>query len=66
MFKSEVSRDDGWDAVGQHQFEAVRQVAIDHDWSALRFRNIKYIKNFTHEKRIMVYLFMKGVKYLDL
>jgi len=25
-------------------FDSVRQVAIDEDWSALRFRRVEYIK----------------------
>mgnify|MGYP005835701873 CR=1 FL=1 len=27
--------------------EPVRQVAIDEDWSALRFRRVEYIKTMT-------------------
>jgi hypothetical protein len=26
-------------------FDTVRQVAIDEDWSALRFRRVEYIKS---------------------
>ncbi len=33
--------------LGNAGFEPVRQVAIDDDWSALRFRRTEYIKSFT-------------------
>jgi hypothetical protein len=41
------NRDTGWAALGAAGFEAVRQVAIDADWSALRFRRVEYIKSIT-------------------
>ncbi|WP_114749300.1 hypothetical protein [Pleomorphovibrio marinus] len=44
-FSSDINRDKGWDALGKYQMEPVRQVAIDEDWSALRFRKVAYIKN---------------------
>lgn len=37
-YQTDVSRDQGWQPLGDLGFEAVRQVAIDDDWSALRFR----------------------------
>lgn len=49
-YKVDLSRDNGWSAVGSHNYEPVRQIAIDEDWSALRFRDIRYIKNFNREK----------------
>lgn len=36
--KSDISRDNGWDAVSGLGYEPVTQVAIDDNWSALRFR----------------------------
>ena len=44
-YKSEISRDNGWGVLGREGFEPVRLVAIDEDWSALRFRQVKFIKN---------------------
>ena len=41
---SDINRDRGWDTVESTGFRRVRQVAIDEDWSALRFRNVKYVK----------------------
>ncbi len=42
--KCEFNRDQGWEALGKAGFEGVRQVAIDADWSALRFRRVEHIK----------------------
>ena len=45
-YSSELGRDMGsWQALGAAGFEAVRQVAIDEDWSATRFRRVEFIKN---------------------
>ncbi len=50
-YKSEISRDtDGWQALGDRGFEGVRQVAIDADWSALRFRHVDFIKTMKRRK----------------
>ncbi|MCU0458640.1 MAG: hypothetical protein MUE37_06065 [Bacteroidales bacterium] len=43
-FSADINRDRGWDTVEATGFRRVSQVAIDDDWSALRFRNIKYVK----------------------
>ncbi|MEO1448195.1 MAG: hypothetical protein AAFV07_01640 [Bacteroidota bacterium] len=44
-YTSDMSRDsDAWLGVGEMGFEGVRQVAIDADWSALRFRQVAFIK----------------------
>jgi hypothetical protein len=41
--KSEVNRDTGWDVLRRAGFDTVRLVAIDADWSALRFRRKEHI-----------------------
>lgn len=46
-YKCDFNRDRGWDKVGEFNLEGVRQVAIDEDWSALRFRKTMHIKNLT-------------------
>lgn len=48
-YKCDFNRDTGWAKLGEAGFEPVRQVAIDEDWSALRFRRIEYIKNFQRD-----------------
>jgi hypothetical protein len=42
---SDINRDRGWEPIAGAGFRAVSQVAVDHDWSALRFRNVKYVKS---------------------
>lgn len=49
-FKCEFNRDSGdWTVLGKAGFEAVRQVAIDEDWSALRFRKTEHIQSLTRK-----------------
>jgi len=50
-YQSDISRDAGWQPLGDLGFEGVRQIAIDDDWSALRFRHTKYIKSFKRDKK---------------
>jgi hypothetical protein len=44
------NRDTGFGILGEYGFEGVRQVAIDEDWSALRFRRVNHIKNITRKE----------------
>jgi hypothetical protein len=37
-YRCEFNRDSGWALLRQAGFEPVRMVAVDEDWSALRFR----------------------------
>jgi hypothetical protein len=46
-YKVEINRDNGWDDLAKANFVGVRAVAIDEDWSALRFRRVEYIKSMT-------------------
>ena len=39
----DINRDQGWNALKKAGFKPVRQVAIDEDWSAIRFRRIERI-----------------------
>lgn len=53
-YKCDFNRDNGWTSLGQYGLEPVRMVAIDEDWSALRFRRQEYIKTLTrHEKMVL-------------
>jgi hypothetical protein len=49
-YQSQINRDNGWNVLGQEGFEPVRMVAIDEDWSAVRFRRATFIKNMTRGK----------------
>ncbi len=42
--KCDFNRDTGWDAVKAAGFDTVRTVAIDEDWTGLRFRRAEFIK----------------------
>lgn len=42
-YQSDLSQMHGWQPLGDLGFEAVRQVSIDSDWSALRFRRTEHI-----------------------
>jgi hypothetical protein len=53
-YKCEFNRDTGWQALGAEGYEPVRQVAIDEDWSALRFRKVAFIKSFKRAGAISV------------
>lgn len=52
--KCDFNRDNGWQIMGKLGYEPVRMVAIDEDWSALRFRKAENIKTLTrgHEWRM--------------
>ena len=43
-YSSDIDRDHGWKTLNDLEFFGIRLLTIDDDWSAMRFRNIKYIK----------------------
>jgi hypothetical protein len=49
-YRCDFNRDTGWASLGSYDLEGVRQVAIDEDWSALRFRKVQYIKSLTRRQ----------------
>ena len=53
-YKCEFNRDNGWAVLGNFGFEPVRMVAIDEDWSALRFRKTTYIKTLTRSSSFSI------------
>lgn len=48
--KTDINRDKGWDIAEKHGFVAVRQVAIDDKWSALRFKPKDEVKQLTRRE----------------
>jgi hypothetical protein len=44
-YKSDLDRDHGWKMLNDSGFHEIRMVSIDEDWSAMRFRNVKFIKS---------------------
>ncbi len=51
-YKSDIGRDTAWESLGKLGYEPVRMIAINSDWSALRFRKIKFIKTLNRNRRI--------------
>jgi hypothetical protein len=50
-YRCEFHRDSGYSVLGDAGFERVRMVAIDEDWSALRFRRVEQIKKLTRSAK---------------
>jgi hypothetical protein len=50
-YQCEFNRDNGWEMLGKAGLEVVRQVAIDEDWSALRFRRVEFIKTISRDRK---------------
>ncbi len=48
-YKSTINRDSGWGILAEEDYEGVRQVAMDENWSALRFRKVENIKKMTRK-----------------
>ena len=48
-YTSTINRDNGWQSLGAAGFEAVRMIAIDEDWSAVRFRRAEFIKTMKRD-----------------
>lgn len=48
-YRCEFNRDTGWQRLGEAGFEPVRQVAVDEDWSALRFRRVEFIRTLARK-----------------
>jgi len=44
-YQCDFNRDTGWDALLAEGFETVRAIAIDDDWTALRFRRSEFVKS---------------------
>ena len=44
-YKCDFNRDTGWAALKAAGFDTVRSIAIDEDWTGLRFRRTEFIKS---------------------
>ena len=51
-YTCEFNRDSGWASLGRHNVEPVRQISIDADWTALRFRAVDNIKSLKRRSAI--------------
>lgn len=52
--KSDITRDKGWEIFGEYSYEPVSQISISEDYSALRFRPLKEIKNFKRNEKMIL------------
>jgi len=50
-YTCDFNRDTGWAVLRRLGFDTVRAVAIDEDWSALRFRRVEFIQPATGRTR---------------
>lgn len=53
-YTCEFNRDTGWQSLGKLGMEPVRQVSINDDWSALRFRKTRYIKTLSRDSNMAI------------
>ena len=53
-YRCTIDRDHGWEALGARGYEPVRQIALDEDWSALRFRPVHLIGRFTRSEEMVL------------
>ena len=44
-YKCDFNRDTGWEILHKAGFDTVRSIAIDEDWTALRFRRVEFTKS---------------------
>lgn len=44
-FKCDFNRDTGWASLKEAGFDTVRSIAIDEDWTGLRFRRKEFIQS---------------------
>ncbi|MGI9138032.1 MAG: YdeI/OmpD-associated family protein [Sediminibacterium sp.] len=42
---SDLNRDASWDLLSKNDFEAIRQVTLDHVWTAMRFKKVDQLPN---------------------
>lgn len=52
-YQSDITRDQGWAEMLQYDYEPVSQVALDEDWSALRFKPFEEIKDPKRKERMV-------------
>lgn len=53
-YKATITRDKGWGSLGELGYEGVTMVAVDDDWSALRFRKVDFIKTMKRRESMLL------------
>lgn len=59
-YKCEFDRDKGWEPIREAGFESIRQLALDEDWSIVRFRRIEHIKRVFNPSRLAEFRNQRG------
>ncbi len=54
QYKTDINRDHGWNILGKDNYEKVRQIAVNEDWSALRFKKADQIREFKRNSSFMI------------
>lgn len=49
-YKSDITRDSGWETFGEMGYEGVSMVSVDEDWSAFRLRKVDFIKSLNRRE----------------
>jgi hypothetical protein len=52
-YQSDITRDHGWGLLTAYHYEPVRQIALDEDWSALRFKPFALIDNPVRKEKMI-------------
>ncbi|MFW7381138.1 MAG: hypothetical protein ACOH5I_20150 [Oligoflexus sp.] len=55
-YRTEITRDKGWDILGTHGFQSIRRQTLDDDWSALCFQKIDYLKKSANDGDVLTNL----------
>ena len=53
-YSCNLNRDAGWEPLGLKGYEPVRQIALNEDWSALRFKPVGEIKKLTRKAEMVL------------
>jgi hypothetical protein len=51
-YKADITRDQGWSALGELGYEGVSMISVDDDWSAFRFRKVDFIKSMKRREEL--------------
>lgn len=50
QYKTDLTRDNGWDLLGTYGYEQVTLVSLNDDFSIFRFRHVKHIKTMIRKE----------------
>lgn len=47
-YSSDLDKDHGWEYITDKGFDKVRIISLNEDWSAMRFKNVRFIRSPHH------------------